>query len=591
MKRSIVAILITALVVVASALQQPNVILVITDDQGYGDLSCHGNPILETPNMDKLHAESVRLKNFHVDPTCAPTRGALLSGKYAHRARTWHTIAGGNHLRASEMTMADAFKASGYRTGLFGKWHLGSNYPYRPMDRGFDEWLGQGDGGTGTTDDWFYNDRVNDHYWHNGVREQRDGYAPDVFFDATIDFINDSDDPFFAYLATYVPHGPHTIPDVSWTDKYKGQVGDAQAWFFASIERVDWNLGRLRKALEQSGKAKNTIVIFMTDNGGTAGVRVFNAGMRGNKGSPYDGGHRVPFFICWPNGKLKHGKDVSDLNAHIDVLPTLIDLCGLTPPKKVDFDGRSFKKQLYKPALELPERTLFVEKQRTFEPEEWGGTVGMTQRWRMVNNKELYDIQKDPGQEDNLIGQYPEVADSIRNAHQAYWKRVSPGDRDKPRFIVGDPKDPETYLSSSDWYLPAVPWNHAQVAAGSKYAGSWDITIAKEGVYRFEVRRWPREADAGIQRVPVFDKELDAWDAGNGKDRLIYGEKMKALPVHEIKLEVGDYSEARTVQSEDKAIVFEIPLQEGDMQVTGTLLDEAGEVIAGAYYVYVSRAG
>ncbi|MEX0324264.1 MAG: arylsulfatase [Puniceicoccaceae bacterium] len=591
--RFVVAILIQALAIVALA-TQPNVILVITDDQGYGDLSSHGNPILQTPNMDKLHAESVRLTNFHVDPTCAPTRGALLSGKYAHRARTWHTIAGGNHLRASEMTMADAFKASGYRTGLFGKWHLGSNYPYRPMDRGFDEWLGQGDGGTGTTDDWFFNDRINDHYWHNGKRVYRDGYAPDVFFDAAIDFIQESDDPFFAYVATYVPHGPHTIPDVSWTDNYKKDVADAQAWFFASIARVDWNLGRLRKALDESGKAENTIVIFMTDNGGTAGVRIFNAGMRGNKGSPYDGGHRVPFFIHWPEGKLKHGKDVDDLNAHIDVLPTLIDLCGLKPSQKVDFDGRSFKKQLYKPELELPERTLFVETQRTFEPEEWGKTSGMTRRWRMVNNEELYDIVKDPGQEDNVIDQFPEVAESIRTAHKAYWKRVSPGDRDKPRFIVGHKKDPETYLSSSDWYLPAVPWNHAQVANGSTHSGSWDITIAQSGTYRFEVRRWPREADATIQGVPVFTKDLDAWDARSGKEKLIYGDKMKALPVHKVTLEISGDSKvrkAKKVKAADKAIVFEIPLQKGDMQVTGTLLDEAGEVIAGAYYVYVRREG
>ena len=154
----------------AATAERPNVIVVVTDDQGYGDLACHGNPVLDTPNLDKLHSESVRFTNFHVDPTCSPTRGALMTGKYSHRAGVWHTICGGNHLRASEMTMAEVFNASGYQTGMFGKWHLGSNYPYRPMDRGFDQWLGQGDGGTGTTDDWFDNDRVNDRYWHNGKR-------------------------------------------------------------------------------------------------------------------------------------------------------------------------------------------------------------------------------------------------------------------------------------------------------------------------------------------------------------------------------------------------------------------------------------
>lgn len=568
---------------------KPNVILIVTDDQGYGDLSCHGNPILKTPNFDKLHNESVRFIDFHTDPTCAPSRAALLTGKYAHRAGVWHTIAGGNHLRASELTMADVFKASGYRTGLFGKWHLGSNYPYRPMDRGFDEWLGQGDGGTGTTDDWFDNDRVNDHYWHNGKRVWREGYAPDVFFDATIDFIKKNDQPFFAYLATYMPHDPHTIPDQSWTKQYDTQVSKEEAYFFAAIDCIDQNIRRLRQALEASGKAENTILIFMSDNGSTTGVKLFNAGMRGRKTQIYDGGHRTPFFLHWPNGKLKHGADVSDLTAHIDVLPTLIDLCGLSLQQEIDFDGRSFKQQLFQSDSELPERTLFVETQRSFTPQPWVKTVGMTQRWRLVNNQELYDIVKDPSQKTNVIQNYPEVAKTIQDAHKAYWKRVSPGDRDKPRFIVGHPQDPETFLQSADWYLPSAPWNHAIVADGKKYIGVWDVTIAKEGTYRFEVRRWPREANAPIQRVPVLNKEVDAWDAKGGKDKLIYGHRMKALPVESIQLEVGDFSGSQKVNAQDQQVVFDVSLKQGDTQVKGTMLDPKGKTIAGAYYIYVKR--
>lgn len=576
----------------AAAITQPNVILVLTDDQGYGDLSCHGNPVLKTPNLDKLYNESVRFTDFHVDPTCAPSRGALLTGNYAHRVGVWHTIAGGNHLRASEMTMADVFKASGYRTGMFGKWHLGSNYPYRPMDRGFDEWLGQGDGGTGTTDDWFDNDRVNDHYLHNGKWVQRDGYGPDVFFNAAIDFVNENqerDKPFFLYLATYMPHTPHTLPSESWTTKYNNQVSKEESYFLAGIDRIDRNVGRLRRALEKSGKAENTIFIFMTDNGGTTGVKLFNANMRGRKNQVYDGGHRVPFFMHWPNGKLKHGADVSDLTAHIDLLPTLIDLCDLSPERAVDFDGRSFKQQLFQPDAALPERTLFVEVQRTFKPKPWAKTAGMTKRWRLVNNKELYDMAKDPGQETNVIKQYPEVVREIQKAHKTYWERVSPGDRDKPRFIVGHPNDPETLLQPADWYLPSVPWNHAEVAQGRKFIGAWDIAIAEEGTYRFEVRRWPRESNAPIRGVPVFNKEVDAWDAKGGKDGLIYGGKMKALPVETIKLTVGSYSKTMPVNSGDKQVVFEVPLKQGDTQIKGTMLDRKGKIIAGAYYTYVTR--
>ena len=463
---------------------RPNVVIIMTDDQGYGDLACHGNKVIQTPHLDRLHRQAVRLTNFHVDPTCSPTRGALMSGKYSHRAKVWHTIAGGNHLRASEMTMADVFKASGYRTGMFGKWHLGSNYPYRPMDRGFDEWLGQGDGGTGTCDDYFTNDRVNDRYLHNGKWEQRKGYAPDVFFNAAIDFIKNRPDkkPFFIYLNTYIPHSPHTVADKAWAAKYKSKVGARVAYFFAGIGRIDRSIGLLRQALAAEGLADNTILIFLTDNGGTAGVKLFNAGMRGSKGTVYEGGHRVPFFIHWPAGKIAHGSDVADLNAHFDVLPTLIDLCGLTVPRRVDFDGRSFKRQLFEPTQALPERTLFVEMQRTFKPAKWANAVAMTRRWRLVNAAELYDIVNDPGQRKNVIKEHPEVVKQLKQAFDAYWKRVTPNDRERVKFIVGHADDPETYLQSMDWYLPNVPWNHAQTSRGARQCGTGWISAAEKGM-------------------------------------------------------------------------------------------------------------
>ncbi len=574
--------------------QQPNVILIMTDDQGYGDLACHGNPVIQTPNLNKLYAQSVRLTNFHVDPTCSPTRGALMSGKYAHRAKVWHTIAGGNHLRAGEMTMADAFKASGYRTGMFGKWHLGSNYPYRPMDRGFDEWLGQGDGGTGTTDDYFTNDRVNDYYLHNGDREFRKGYAPDVFFNAAIDFIKDrrSNNPLFVYLCTYVPHGPHTLADRAWTEKYETKLDRKVAYFFAGIERIDRNIGLLRQTLADESLADNTIVIFMTDNGGTAGVRFFNAGMKGGKGSAYEGGHRVPFFIHWPAGQLEHGSDVADLNAHFDVLPTLIDLCGLTPPRQVDFDGRSFRKQLFEPEAKLPRRTLFVEKQRTFRGEKWATAVAMTKRWRLVDGRELHDIVADPGQKRNVIRDHPEVAMQLKQAFDDYWKRVTPHDRDRVKFIVGHPDDPEVFLQSMDWYAPQVPWNHFQTSQGAKLSGTWIITAAEKGTYRFEIRRWPSEVDSPIAGIPALDKTVDAWDATGGKIHLIYsGQRsaFKALPVAYVRLKVGDWEGVKEVTSSDTKITFDVPLEQADYTVRADLLNAQRKVVAGAYYVYCTK--
>ena len=574
---------------------RPNVVLIMTDDQGYGDLACHGNKVIQTPQLDRLHLQAVRLTNFHVDPTCSPTRGALMSGKYSHRAKVWHTIAGGNHLRASEMTMADAFKASGYRTGMFGKWHLGSNYPYRPMDRGFDEWLGQGDGGTGTCDDYFTNDRVNDRYLHNGKWEQRKGYAPEVHFSAAVDFIKTRPDkkPFFVYLNTYIPHSPHTVANKAWAAKYASKVNARVAYFFAGIERIDRSIGLLRQALADEGLADNTILIFMTDNGGTAGVKLFNAGMRGHKGTVYEGGHRVPFFIHWPAGKLAHGSDVGDLNAHFDVLPTLIDLCGLTPAKRVDFDGRSFKQQLFEPEKALPARTLCVELQRTFKAAKWANAVAMTQRWRLVNAAELYDIVNDPGQRTNVIRKYPQVVKQLTQAFDAYWKRVTPNDRERVTFIVGHPDDPETYLQSMDWYLPNVPWSHRHTSLGAPQCGTWLISAAKKGTYQFEVRRWPREADGPIAGVPRIKKTVDAWDAAGPKPYLLYADKrspFRSLPVAAIRLKVGDYQATKKVKPQDTSILFSVPLDKADYDVKAEMLNARQKVIAGAYYVYCRRA-
>ena len=577
--------------------QKPNVIIIMTDDQGYGDIGAHGNPVLRTPNLDRLHAESARLTNFHVDPTCAPTRAALMTGRYPHRVKVWHTIAAGNHLRADQLTMANVFRANGYRTGMFGKWHLGSNLPYRPIDRGFDEWLGQGDGGTGTTDDHFLNDRVNDHYLHNGQWKQIDGWAPDVFFGAARRFIRESkqqEQPFFVYLCTYLPHTPHTIPDVSWADDYLDKVNRRTAFFFAVIEQLDARIGALRATLAEEGLDRDTILIFLTDNGGTEGVNVFNAGMRGQKGSVYDGGHRVPCLIHWPGGGLRHGEDIPALNAHIDVLPTLVELCGLELPREIDFDGRSFRDQLLDPATGVSDRTLFVEFQRVYQPKKWQRAVAMTTRWRLVDNTELYDIQADPGQQHNVIDRHPEVAAELRKAFDAYWADVTPGNRDRAVFLAGDDRQPELFLHSSDWHLAdQPPWNHAQVAAGRPIPGDWMILPARSGTYRFEVRRWPRETDAPLAGAPEIHKTIDAWDAAGPKPDLIYGNEnttFKVLPVASVRLTVGGESKILPAADGAREITFEIELEaDRSYEVKAEFLDSNGKVIAGGYYLYCRR--
>ncbi|MBM3861500.1 MAG: arylsulfatase [Verrucomicrobia bacterium] len=592
------ALLLAPLAALHAADVKPNVVIVLVDDMGYGDIAAHGNPVIRTPQLDRLHAESVRLTDFHVDPTCSPTRAALMTGKYSHHVKVWHTIAGGNHLRANELTMADAFRANGYRTGMFGKWHLGSNLPYRPIDRGFDEWLGQGDGGVGTTDDYFLNDRVNDHFIHNGERDKpMEGWAEEVFFNSAIDFIRGSkkaEKPFFIHLATYAPHKPVVLPDPSCADDYKKKVDDETAFFFATIEKIDAQIGRLRATLAEVGLERDTILIFMTDNGGTTGVKLFNAGMKGGKGSVYDGGHRVPCFVHWPDGGLRQGQDITSLNANFDVLPTLVDLCGLKLPRNVDFDGRSFRAQLLDAKTETPERTLFVELQRSFTAEKWRGAVGMTSRWRLVNNKELYDIKADPRQTNNVIAEHPDVVATIRQEFESYWTKVTPGDRDRAEFIVGDDRQSETVLSSSDWYLPEnPPWNHVHIANGLTASGDWIIRAAGTGTYRFEVRRWPREADAELAGLPEIHKTVDSWSAKGPKPDLLYGSEMtkfKKLPVASVRLTVGEKTQTLAAAAGTKEVSFDIQLAtDRSYPVKAELLDPSGKVITGGYYVYCRR--
>ncbi len=227
-----------------------------------------------------------------------------MTGCYSHRVNAWHVILGRTRPLISQPLMPEVFAQNGYRTGMFGKWHLGINYPYRPMDRGFQDWLGQVGGGTATAQDYWGNDRVNDVYTRNGENEQIDGWGCDVFYDEAIRFVRKNrDHPFFLYISTYVPHGPHILPEKGWADPYRDKVPLDVAYFFAPIARLDQNIGRLRASLDELGLADNTILIFMTDNGGTAGVPIFNAGMRGKKATHYNGGHRVPCFIHWPKGK------------------------------------------------------------------------------------------------------------------------------------------------------------------------------------------------------------------------------------------------------------------------------------------------
>jgi arylsulfatase A-like enzyme len=558
---------------------RPNVILVITDDQGYGDVGAHGNMMIQTPHLDRLHAESVRLVDFHVDPTCSPTRSALMSGRYSTRTGVWHTIMGRSLMSPDEVTLAELFASGGYRTGMFGKWHLGDNFPCRPQDQGFDEAFYHGGGGVGQAPDYWGNDYFDDTYFRNGKPEKVAGYCTDVWFADALRFIEKNKDrPFFVYLSTNAPHGPYLVAEKYWKPYAEKGVPETMARFYGMITNIDENMGELTAKLEAWGLDENTILVFMTDNGSAAGWRRrrkgrdenvtwdgFNAGMRAGKGSEYDGGHRVPFFIRWPAGGIGGGRDVDALAAHIDVLPTLADLCGLRRPDGPPLDGKSLVPLLRGAAGKWPERTLFVHSQRIPYPEKWRKCAVMTERWRLVNEEELYDIEADPGQQRDLCDQHPQVAEKLRAAYEGWWKSLSEVFDDFVYIGIGSDAEPVTRLVAHDWHPPSQaqsPWNQGHIRDPKGQIetanGWWAIDVTCGGTYTFELRRWPDHVDQWIEATAA-------------------------------RLKIADVEVSQPVPPGATKSTFTVPLSPGKTRLQTWLTLPDGRQ-RGAYFVYIRRA-
>jgi len=565
---------------------QPNVVIVITDDQGYGDLGCHGNPIISTPNIDNLHSESVRLTNFHVGPTCAPTRAGLMTGHYCNCTGVWHTIMGRSLLRENEVTMADVFGASGYETGMFGKWHLGDNVPFRPHDRGFKTALYHGGGGVSQTPDYWGNDYFDDTYHRNGKPEAFTGYCTDVWFREAMKFIESNKDrPFFCYLSTNAPHGPFNVAD-SYSDPYKGKVPNSRANFYGMITNIDDNMALLRKKLDALGLTDNTILIWMTDNGTANGCDLgkgqfvtggYNAGMRGKKGSEYDGGHRTPLFMHWPAAGFNEGWDVNQLTANVDMLPTLIDLCGLKEPEDVTFSGVSIKPLLMGQTEDWPDRVVVTDSQRIEYPIKWRKSATMTSRWRLINGVELYDILADPEQRNDIAKDHPDVVQELRKHYEGWWELVSASFDDDCPIVLGSEYEKESRLTSHDWHGEQCAWNQGQIRQGLDCNGYWIVEIDKDGDYEFELRRWPKEEDKAMtDGIP--GKITDWYHGGN------------ALDLKTARIKIGDREQTGAIDPEAKGVKFTFSLKSGITRLQTYLSNEDGLSI-GAYYVYVKRVG
>lgn len=426
---------------------RPNVIFILTDDQGYGDLSAHGNPVLKTPNLDRLRSESVRFSEFMVSPTCAPTRSALLTGRHEFRNGVTHTILERERLDPKAVTVAQVLKTAGYTTGLFGKWHLGDEADYRPVARGFDEQFIHGGGGIGQSYPGSCGDAPGNKYFdpailHNDRFVKTKGYCTDIFFEQATRWMEGvkGRQPFLCWLATNAPHGPY-IARPEDRALYEGRgLGVDTENFFGMIHNIDENVGKLLARLDEWGIAKDTLVVFMNDNGGTAGVKVFNAGMRGAKGTPWRGGTRAISLWRWP-GTLQPA-DCGALAAHVDVFRTWSALAGAQLPEAAErqVEGRSLLPLLENPAAPWPDRHLvshvgrWTKGSNYQDAKERNASIRDT-RYQLVSAPQparkgqpatpagwqLFDLLEDPGQEKDIAKDKPEVVEALRSAYDAWW--------------------------------------------------------------------------------------------------------------------------------------------------------------------------
>lgn len=426
--------------------KQPNIVFIITDDQGYGDISANGNPILKTPHLDQLRSESVRFEDFHVSPTCSPTRSALFSGRHEFKNGVTHTILERERLSLDSITLAQTLRDAGYATGIFGKWHLGDETEYLPSARGFTEMFIHGAGGIGQSYPGSCGDAPGNKYFnpaifHNGKFVKTEGYCTDIFFRQASEWIRaqkESGKPFFAYIPTNAPHSPY-IAKPEDAALYEGKVDNKQlAQFYGMIHNIDQNIGKLLTELKDWGIERDTIVIFMNDNGTAAGSSVFNAGMRGNKGSPFLGGTRASSFWRW-SGTWKPA-ETKALAAHIDVFPTLAQVTGitLTEAAKKQIEGRSLLPLLENPSAPWPDRYLITHQgrwQKSADPNQskFHMTAIRNTRWAMVSEKggvepswELFDLTKDYEQKNDVAKDHPEVVKELNTAFDKWWQECLP---------------------------------------------------------------------------------------------------------------------------------------------------------------------
>lgn len=558
--------LVTALslapVVTWSAAERPNVIILLADDLGYGDLGAHGHPRLRTPQLDRLRAQSVRFTDHHVAPMCTPSRGELLTGMSAFRNGATAVAQGRSTIRRELPLMPEIFRENGYATAHFGKWHLGDNYPFRPQDRGFDLSIhGNGFGISSLADHWL-NDSRDDHYWRNDTLVEFKGYNTDVFFDEAMNWMRLQTKPFFVYLAPTASHEPFYV-DPKYVKPYE-DLPVPLAAFYGMTANLDENVGRLLNFLEQEGRAHDTILIYMSDNGTVERTNFYSAGMRGRKGSLYEGGHRVPFFIRGPAGLTGPPRDIDTLTHGTDLVPTLVELCRLELKAAAAFDGRSLGPLFTGRADTFAGRKVVIQYGAEFK--EWDSTV-LWEKWRLVKGEELYDLATDPGQERNLAAVRPDIRGALRTYYESWLGPTREGLGRRNYIVVGSPSEDPTVLSAADWIGPYCgEWGEYKESAAPKF-GYWDITVEATGTYEIRLYLFPPESATPL----------------NGAFRGV-----PARPVTGAQFLLDGRESAVCTAADATFARFEIKLRQGERhRIEGRFVDAAGRPLWGATYLLV----
>jgi arylsulfatase/arylsulfatase A len=491
----ILSVLFLLNVSIARDAQHPNVLLILTDDQGYSDVGFNGNPLLKTPVLDRLASGSTVFNNFYATPVCSPTRAALMTGRYAMRTGVIDTQGGMSILRPSETTVAEALKTAGYKTGLFGKWHLGDNAPARPVDQGFDRSLTHVGGMIGAP----YNPLDGNAYFNpilidNGVEKRIDGYCVDIFTDAAIEFIHSQGDkPFFVYFSPNTPHHPLTVEDCYANPYRDAGLSEETSRFYGMITNIDHNVSRLLDALKDKGVLNNTLIIFLGDNGTSSLHKqsdLWESGLRGRKTYVYENGIRVPMFIKLP-GSSATGRRIDTLASVEDIMPTILKACQVT--SSVNFDGRNLLPLLTDSSITLPDRTYSFQFHRGTQPDQYRNIAFRDGSYKLIQpvgrggesfapdktKFELYDLSRDPFERDDIASDYPEIVNRLKTDYDNWFAAVCAEGFEPVRTWIGSDEQNPVILTRQDWYGKGL---------FDGELGTYFLDIKSTGTYRITCR-------------------------------------------------------------------------------------------------------